>query len=72
MTAMAVGVATFALVNLLLISQLLAVLEDRPAWPPSTCSARAAARWSAGPARPPPAGASCWSRAWSPRAGTWA
>jgi PAS domain S-box-containing protein len=32
MTAMAVGVATFALVNLLLISQLLAVLEDRPVW----------------------------------------
>jgi hypothetical protein len=32
MTAMAVGVATFALVNLLLISQLLAVLEERPVW----------------------------------------
>jgi PAS domain S-box-containing protein len=32
MTAMAVGVATFALVNLLLISRLLAVLEDRPTW----------------------------------------
>jgi hypothetical protein len=32
MTAMAVGVATFAPVNLLLISQLLAVLEDRPVW----------------------------------------
>jgi PAS domain S-box-containing protein len=32
MTAMAVGVATFALINLLLISKLLAVLEDRPAW----------------------------------------
>src|SRR5215207_2148749 len=32
MTAMAVGVSTFALVNLLLISQLLAVLEDRPVW----------------------------------------
>jgi PAS domain S-box-containing protein len=32
MTAMAVGVATFALVNLLLISQLLAVLEERPFW----------------------------------------
>ena len=25
-----------------------------------------------GPARPPRAGASCWSRPWSPRAGTWA
>ena len=41
MTAMAVGVATFALVNPLLISQLLAVLEDRPVWtssrsPPSS------------------------------------
>jgi PAS domain S-box-containing protein len=32
MTAMALGVAVFALVNLLLISQLLAVLEDRPVW----------------------------------------
>jgi PAS domain S-box-containing protein len=32
MTAMAVGVAVFALVNLLLISQLLAVLEERPVW----------------------------------------
>jgi hypothetical protein len=44
----------------------------RPTWPPSACSARGAARWWAGPARPPPAGASCWSRPWSPRAGTWA
>jgi PAS domain S-box-containing protein len=32
MTAMAVGVAVFALINLLLISQLLAMLEDRPVW----------------------------------------
>ena len=32
MAAMAVGVAVFTLVNLLLISQLLAVLEDRPVW----------------------------------------
>ena len=32
MIAMAVGVAVFALVNLLLISKLLAVLEDRPVW----------------------------------------
>jgi PAS domain S-box-containing protein len=32
MTAMAVGVAVFALVNLLLISELLAVLEKRPLW----------------------------------------
>jgi PAS domain S-box-containing protein len=32
MTAMAVGVAVFTLVNLLLISQLLAMLEDRPVW----------------------------------------
>jgi PAS domain S-box-containing protein len=32
MTAMAVGVAVFALVNLLLISKLLAVLEERPVW----------------------------------------
>ena len=30
--AMAVGMATFALVDLLLISQLLAVFEDRPVW----------------------------------------
>jgi PAS domain S-box-containing protein len=32
MTAMAVAIAIFALVNLLLISQLLAVIEDRPLW----------------------------------------
>jgi PAS domain S-box-containing protein len=32
MAAMAAGVAAFTLVNLLLMSQLLAVLEDRPAW----------------------------------------
>jgi PAS domain S-box-containing protein len=32
MVAMAAGVAAFTLVNLLLMSQLLAVLEDRPAW----------------------------------------
>jgi PAS domain S-box-containing protein len=32
MAAMAAGVAVFTLVNLLLISQLLAVLEDRPVW----------------------------------------
>jgi hypothetical protein len=32
MTAMAVGVAVFALVNLVLISELLAVLEERPVW----------------------------------------
>jgi hypothetical protein len=32
MTAMAVGVAVFALVNLVLISKLLAVLEERPVW----------------------------------------
>jgi hypothetical protein len=32
MTAMAVGVAVFALVNLLLISKLLALLEERPVW----------------------------------------
>jgi PAS domain S-box-containing protein len=32
MAAMAVGVAAFTLVNLLLISQLLAQLEDRPVW----------------------------------------
>jgi hypothetical protein len=29
---MAVAIAIFALVNLLLISQLLAVIEDRPLW----------------------------------------
>jgi signal transduction histidine kinase len=32
LAAIAVGVAVFALVNLLLISQLLALLEDRPVW----------------------------------------
>jgi len=32
LTAMAVGVAVFALVNLVLISQLVALLEDRPVW----------------------------------------
>ena len=32
MTAMAVAIAIFALVNLLLISQLLALIEDRPLW----------------------------------------
>jgi PAS domain S-box-containing protein len=32
MAAMAAGVAVFTLVNLLLISQLLAMLEDRPVW----------------------------------------
>jgi PAS domain S-box-containing protein len=32
MVAMAAGVAVFTLLNLLLISQLLAVLEERPAW----------------------------------------
>jgi PAS domain S-box-containing protein len=32
MTAMAVGVAAFALINLLLISTLLALLEERPVW----------------------------------------
>src|SRR4029453_7926377 len=44
----------------------------RPTWPPWPCSARGPARWWAGPARPPTAGAGCWSRPWSPRAGTWA
>jgi hypothetical protein len=42
---------------------------DLAPWP---CSAPGPARWWAGPARPPRAGASCWSRPWSPRAGTWA
>jgi hypothetical protein len=32
MTAMAVAIAVFALINLLLISQLLALIEDRPLW----------------------------------------
>jgi hypothetical protein len=34
----------------------------RPTWPPWPCSAPGPARWWAGPARPPRAGASCWSR----------